>query len=91
MAAVRIFFKQGCPYSAGAKRLLEEKGIEFELVDVTAHPERRAELERLVGGRATLPQIFFGDRHVGGYTDLQELDRTSGLKGAALDADGDAA
>ena len=87
MAGVRMFFKQGCPYSAGAKRLLEEKGIDFELVDVTAHPERRAEMERLAGENATFPQIFFGDRHVGGYTELQELDRTSGLKGAANDVD----
>jgi glutaredoxin 3 len=86
MAVVRMFFKQGCPYSAGAKRLLEEKGIEFELVDVSAHPERRAEMERLAGKGATYPQIFFGDRHVGGYSELQELDRTSGLRGAVNDA-----
>ena len=86
MAGVRMFFKQGCPYSAGAKRLLEEKGIDFELIDVTAHPERREEMERLAGEKATFPQIFFGERHVGGYTELQELDRTSGLKGAANDA-----
>jgi glutaredoxin 3 len=88
MASVRIFTKQGCPYSAGAKRLLSEKGIDFEEVDVTAHPERRAEMERASGGRTTLPQVFFGDRHIGGYDDLQELDRTRGARTALLEADG---
>ena len=86
--AVRVYVRQGCAYSAGAKRLLEEKGIAFEEIDVTAHPERREELERLAGGKATFPQIFFGDRHVGGYSELQELDRTSGLVGAAKGAGG---
>jgi glutaredoxin 3 len=86
MAAVRVYVRQGCAYSAGAKRLLAEKGIPFEEIDVTAHPERRDEMERLAGGKATFPQIFFGDLHVGGYTELQEIDRTSGLAGAANDA-----
>ncbi len=82
MHLVRVYVKQGCPYSAGAKRLLEEKGIPFEEIDVTLEPERRGELEQLTGGPATLPQIFIGERHVGGYAELQELDRTQGLRGA---------
>ncbi len=87
MADVRIYVKQGCPYSAGAKRLLDEKGIDYEEIDVTAHPERRVEMERATGGRSTLPQVFFGHRHVGGYDDLQELDRTQGIRGAIATAD----
>jgi glutaredoxin 3 len=87
MAQVRIFTKQGCPYSAGAKRLLSEKGIPYEEIDVTATPERRTEMERASGGRTTLPQVFFGDRHVGGFEDLQELDRTKGVRTAVNDAD----
>ncbi len=85
--AVRIYVRQGCAYSAGAKRLLDEKGIPYEEIDVTAHPERRAEMERASGGRTTLPQVFFGHRHVGGYDDLQELDRTQGIRGAIATAD----
>jgi glutaredoxin 3 len=80
---VVVYTKSGCPYSAGAKRLLQEKGIPFEEVNVSVAPERRAEMEARAPGARTLPQVFFGDRHVGGYTDLQELDRTSGLRGAA--------
>lgn len=87
MAQVRIFTKQGCPYSAGAKRLLSEKGIPYEEVDVTATPERRAEMERASGGRKTLPQVFFGQRHIGGFDDLQELDRTRGVRTALNEAD----
>jgi glutaredoxin 3 len=88
MSQVLIYTKTGCPYSAGAKRLLEEKGLAYEEVNVTDHPERRDEMERRAGGKKTLPQIFFGERHVGGYTELQELDRTSGVRGAAQDGAG---
>jgi glutaredoxin 3 len=82
MAQVRIFTKQGCPYSAGAKRLLSEKGIPYDEIDVTEAPERRDEMERASGGRNTLPQVFFGERHVGGFDELQELDRTEGVRTA---------
>jgi len=54
---------------------------------VTAHPEQREERARETGGRTTLPQIFFGHRHVGGYDDLQELDRTEGVRAALLEAE----
>lgn len=51
---------------------------------MTDSPERRAEMERRAPTARTVPQIFFGDRHVGGYAELQELDRTEGLRGAAF-------
>ncbi len=82
---VRIYVKTGCPYSAGAKRLLDEKGIPYEETNITGHPELREEMISLAGGRTTTPQIFFGERHVGGYDDLQELDRTRGLRTALSD------
>jgi glutaredoxin 3 len=77
---VEIYTKKGCPYSRGAKRLLDEKGITYDEIDVTDDAERRAEMERRSGGRTTVPQVFFGARHVGGYDDLQELDRTRGVR-----------
>jgi glutaredoxin 3 len=80
MAHVRIYTKQGCPYSAGAKRLLTEKSIPFEEIDVTAHPERLEDMIRETGGRSTLPQVFFGDTHVGGYNELAEYDRMRGIR-----------
>ncbi|MFL5270707.1 MAG: glutaredoxin 3 [Anaeromyxobacteraceae bacterium] len=87
MTRVRMYVKQGCPYSAGARRLLDEKGIPYEQIDVTAHPEKRQEMARETGGRTTLPQIFFGHRHVGGYDDLQELDRTEGVRSALQESE----
>jgi glutaredoxin 3 len=86
MTHVRIYTRQGCPYSAGAKRLLQEKGIPYEEVDVTSHPERREEMIRLTGGRSTFPQVFFGTTHVGGYTELAEYDRTRGVRTLLRDA-----
>jgi glutaredoxin 3 len=76
---VRIYVQAGCEYSAGAKRLLDEKGIAYEEIDITDDPGRRAEMER-VSGRRTTPQLFFGSHHVGGFDDLQELDRTQGVR-----------
>jgi glutaredoxin 3 len=86
---VRIYVKAGCPYCAGAKRLLDEKGIRYEEIDVVANPERRAEMEAHSSGRTTVPQIFFGDRHVGGYEDLQEVDRSRGVRTLVLGGDDD--
>lgn len=67
-----------CPYCARARALLERKGAHWTEIDVEAEPARRAEMvER--SGRRTVPQIFIGERHVGGSDDLHELDRTGEL------------
>lgn len=80
MSHVRIYVKQGCPYSAGAKRLLDEKGIDYEEIDLLEHPDRRDEMIRLTGGRSTVPQVFFGETHVGGYGELADYDRRRGIR-----------
>jgi glutaredoxin 3 len=77
---VQIYVKQGCPFSAGAMRLLDEKGIRYEVIDVTDDPSRRAEMESRAAGQKTTPQVFFGERHVGGFSELQELDHRSGIR-----------
>jgi len=62
-----------CGYCAAAKRLLAGKGVEYTEIDVVAEPEQRAVMmER--SGRRTVPQIFIGEKHVGGYDDLKALD-----------------
>lgn len=62
-----------CGYCMAAKRLLAGKGVEYTEIDVVAEPERRVEMmER--SGRRTVPQIFIGATHVGGYDDLKALD-----------------
>jgi glutaredoxin 3 len=77
---VRIYVKEWCPHCAGAKHLLDEKGIRYEEIDVERDPARRAEMLRLCDSRKTVPQIFFGERHIGGYDDLREIDRVQGLR-----------
>jgi len=67
-----------CPYCRMAQRLLEGKGVAFETIPVDEQPHRRVEMmER--SGRRTVPQIFIGDYHVGGYDDLAALDRARKL------------
>lgn len=62
-----------CGYCAAAKRLLGQKGAPYEEIDVMMDAERKQEMiER--SGRRTVPQIFIGDRHIGGYDDLAALD-----------------
>jgi len=61
-----------------AHRLLERKGVEVEKILVDDLPDQRMEMVR-VTGRVTVPQIFIGSTHVGGYTDLAELDRCGKL------------
>jgi len=56
-----------------AERLLGKKGVEIEKIQVDDWPERRLEMAKITG-RNTVPQIFIGDRHVGGYTELAMLD-----------------
>jgi len=68
-----------CPFCLMAERLLKSKGVaEIEKIRVDLQPERRDEMiERT--GRRTVPQIYVGARHVGGYDDLAALDRAGGL------------
>lgn len=67
-----------CPYCMMAERLLTSKGVEIEKVRVDLAPERRAEMMEKTG-RRTVPQIYIGDTHVGGYDDLAALDRAGKL------------
>lgn len=67
-----------CGYCAAARTLLAAKGLVAEEIDVDADPARREEMMERTG-RRTVPQIFIGDRHVGGYSDLAALERDGRL------------
>ncbi len=67
-----------CPYCSRARALLERKGASWTEIDVEAEPERRAEMIAR-SGRRTVPQIFIGDRPVGGSDELHELDEKGEL------------
>jgi glutaredoxin 3 len=62
-----------------AKRLLTRKGVQYEEVLIDVECGRRGEMQQRSGGRRTVPQIFVGERHVGGYDELAALDRAGQL------------
>jgi glutaredoxin 3 len=74
MSKVQIYTTQWCPYCNAAKSLLNEKGVSYEEVNAE-DPEVRMQMVERAHGRRTVPQIFIGDTHVGGYDDMAALDR----------------
>ena len=78
MARIVIYTTNYCSYCRAAKALLSSKKIEFEEIDVTADPDRRAEMEKL-SGRWTVPQIFINGAAVGGFDRLRQLESTGEL------------
>lgn len=77
-SGVVVYSSPFCGYCSAAKRLLDGKGVEYEDIDVMFEPENRAEMIAR-SGRRTVPQIFIGDRHVGGFDDLHALDEAGEL------------
>ena len=67
-----------CPYYHAARALLQSKAIEFEDIAVDAKPALRAKMEQ-ISGQHTVPQIWIGEQHIGGYTDLNALEQTGQL------------
>ena len=78
MAPVTIYTRQFCSYCTAAKRLLSGKGVPFDEIDATTAPDKRQEMMTR-SGRQTFPQIFIGDRHVGGCDDLYALEQRGAL------------
>ncbi|TKW65339.1 MAG: glutaredoxin 3 [Paracoccus denitrificans] len=79
MANVEIYTTPTCPYCVAAKRLLESKDVAFREIDVSRDPALREAMMERANGRRSVPQIFIGDRHVGGSDDLHALEREGGL------------
>ena len=79
MAKVLMYSTGVCPYCIQAERLLTAKGVTaIDKIRVDLQPEQRAIMMEKTG-RRTVPQIYIGDTHVGGFDDLSALDRTGGL------------
>ena len=78
MAAVLMYSTGVCPYCVMAERLLVSQGVTIEKVRVDLEPARRAEMMERTG-RRTVPQIYIGETHVGGYDDLAALDQAGKL------------
>ena len=78
MAKVIMYSTGTCPYCIMAERLLTAKGAAIDKIRVDLEPTRRDEMTTRTG-RRTVPQIFIGAQHVGGFDDLSALDRAGGL------------
>lgn len=78
MAKILIYTTQWCPYCREARALLARKGQRWDEIDVEADPARRTEMVRR-SGRTSVPQIWIGERHVGGFDDLDALDASGEL------------
>ena len=82
MPNITMYKTPVCPYCTRAIALLGQKGIkesDINVIDIAKEPERRAEMMEKAAGRRTVPQIFIGDTHVGGFDDLAALDKKGGL------------
>lgn len=79
MPKVVMYVSRFCPYCAMAEKLLRARGVEeIEKIRIDLQPEQRAEMMQRTGQR-TVPQIYIGQTHVGGYDDLSKLDRQGEL------------
>ena len=79
MAKVEIYTTPICPFCVFAKRLFKEKGVDYEEIDVARDAELRSEMMKRAGGLMTVPQIFVGGTHVGGFDELHALDKDGKL------------
>ena len=76
--SVVVYSTTICPYCVRAKQLLKQKGVQYEDINLDKHPELRSDVMKR-SGRRTVPQIWVGDTHVGGFDELWALDRAGKL------------
>jgi len=80
MPVVKMYCTAVCPYCVMAEKLLNKKGVtEIEKIRVDLDPAQREHMMRITG-RRTVPQVFIGERHVGGFDDLSALDAAGELE-----------
>ena len=80
MKNILIYTGPSCNFCDAAKRLLERNKLKFSEIDVSSGANIRYEMNKKTNGQRTIPQIFFGDHHVGGYTELRALEKENKLK-----------
>lgn len=79
MAEVVIYSSGFCPYCTWAKKMLESKQVSYNEIRIDREPGAQQEMLQKSAGQMTVPQIFIGDFHVGGYTDMVKLDQEGRL------------
>jgi len=76
---ITVYSTGWCPYCERARALLERKGLPFREIKVDEDPAEREAMLARSGGRRTVPQIFIGERHVGGFDELYALEKAGKL------------
>ena len=79
MSQVTIYTKAYCPYCVRAKSVLDNKGVSYQEIRIDEQPALRPEMIERAAGRTTVPQIFIGERHIGGCDDMLALDASGNL------------
>lgn len=79
MQEITVYTTPICAYCQAAKRLLTQRGLAYKEVDLAKDPDLRVKLSNENGGYRTVPMIFVGKEFIGGFTELQDLDRTGKL------------
>ena len=79
MTQVTIYTKPYCPFCVRAVSLLEKKGVPFTEIEAAFDADKRSEMVERSGGRATFPQIFVGETHIGGCDDMMAMERAGEL------------
>lgn len=79
MPQVTLYTTPICGFCAAAKRLLSGKGVAYSEINVMIDPAKKSEMIARANGRRTVPQIFIGERHIGGFDDMAALDKTGEL------------
>ncbi len=79
MSGITIYTTGLCAFCYRAKALLDGKGVLYEEIDVTFSPKHRAEMAAKAGGETSVPQIWIGERHIGGSEELQALESAGEL------------
>ena len=79
MKNIIVYSGPMCNFCDAAKRLLVRNNLEYTEIDISTKEGLREEMTKKANGRRTIPQIFFDDYHVGGYTELRELEKTGKL------------
>jgi len=78
MSAIEIYLRPMCPFCHWAKQLLDAKGAHYREIRIDREPNRRDEMYTR-SGRRSVPQIFIGDQHIGGFDELKQLDQRGAL------------
>ncbi len=79
MQNVTLYTKEYCPYCRAARSLLMNKGVSFNDIEISNNENLKVEMVKRSNGGHTVPQIFIGDKHIGGATDLMHLEEEGAL------------